>query len=52
MREAHEEAVQKSLVSFNANSMGSGFARQKYEKLLQTFFRKAFEVMLISVRNL
>ncbi|XP_026392120.1 guanylate-binding protein 7-like [Papaver somniferum] len=41
--EAHEEAVQKSLVSFNASAVGSGLTRQKYENLLRTFFRKAFE---------
>ncbi|KAI3958295.1 hypothetical protein MKW92_020739 [Papaver armeniacum] len=41
--EAHEEAVQKSLVSFNAIAVGSGLTRQKYENLLRTFFRKAFE---------
>ncbi|RZC65295.1 hypothetical protein C5167_008987 [Papaver somniferum] len=42
--EAHEEAVQKSLVSFNASAVGSGLTRQKYENLLRTFFRKAFEL--------
>ncbi|KAI3989362.1 hypothetical protein MKX01_026945 [Papaver californicum] len=41
--EAHEEAVQKSLVSFNASAMGFGLTRQKYENLLRTFFRKAYE---------
>ncbi|XP_042519196.1 myosin-13-like [Macadamia integrifolia] len=43
LREAQEEAVQKALASFNASAVGSGSARQKYEKLLQNFFRKAFE---------
>ncbi|OVA11104.1 Guanylate-binding protein [Macleaya cordata] len=43
LREAHEEAVQKSLAAFNASAVGAGSAKQKYEKLLQTFFRKAFE---------
>jgi len=29
---------------FNASAVGAGSARQKYEKLLHTFLRKAFEV--------
>ncbi|XP_043701021.1 guanylate-binding protein 1-like [Telopea speciosissima] len=43
LREAHEEAVQKALAAFNASAVGAGSVRQKYEKLLQNFFRKAFE---------
>lgn len=43
LREAHEVAVQKALGIFNACAVGAGSVRQKYEKLLQTFFRKAFE---------
>ncbi|KAJ4839705.1 hypothetical protein Tsubulata_012685 [Turnera subulata] len=43
LREAHEEAVQKSLGAFNASAVGIGSARKKYEALLQKFFRKAFE---------
>ncbi|XP_072998704.1 uncharacterized protein [Typha latifolia] len=43
LREAHEEAMQKSLAAFNANAVGSGSARINYEKLLRTFCRKAFE---------
>ncbi|KAK6932614.1 Guanylate-binding protein/Atlastin, C-terminal [Dillenia turbinata] len=43
LREAHDEAVQKSVAAFNAYAVGSGSARQKYEKLLQKFLRKAFE---------
>ncbi|KNA17107.1 hypothetical protein SOVF_083190 [Spinacia oleracea] len=43
LREAHEVAVQKALGVFNACAVGAGPVRQKYEKLLQTFFRKAFE---------
>ncbi|WCJ27102.1 Guanylate-binding family protein [Euphorbia peplus] len=43
LREAHEEAVQKSLAAFNANAVGIGSVRKKYEGLLQKFFRKAFE---------
>ncbi|XP_068665199.1 uncharacterized protein [Aristolochia californica] len=43
LREAHEEAIQKSLADFNAHAVGAGSARQKYEKHLQNFFKKAFE---------
>ncbi|XP_057749590.1 uncharacterized protein LOC130968376 [Arachis stenosperma] len=43
MREAHDEAVQKSMAAFNANAVGVGSARKKYEGLLQKFFKKAFE---------
>jgi hypothetical protein len=44
LREAHEEAVQKSLATFNASAVGVGSVRKKYEELLQKFFRKEFEV--------
>lgn len=43
LREAHEEAVQKSLAVYNAAAVGVGSARKKYEELLHKFFRKAFE---------
>ncbi|KAJ9690534.1 hypothetical protein PVL29_012934 [Vitis rotundifolia] len=43
LREAHDEAKQKSLAAFNASAVGAGPTRQKYENLLQNFFRKAFE---------
>ncbi|PON46673.1 Guanylate-binding protein [Parasponia andersonii] len=43
LREAHEEAVQKSLASFNAAAVGVGSVRKKYEGTLQKFFKKAFE---------
>ncbi|KAL2328186.1 hypothetical protein Fmac_021613 [Flemingia macrophylla] len=46
MREAHEQAVQKSMASFNAGAVGVGSARKKYEDLLQKFFKKAFEIMI------
>lgn len=45
MREAHDEAVQKAMAAFNANAVGIGSARIKYEGLLQKFFKKKFEVM-------
>ncbi|XP_058107097.1 uncharacterized protein LOC131250797 isoform X2 [Magnolia sinica] len=45
LREEQEGAVQKSLAAFNASAVGVGSARQKYEKLLQQFFKKAFEVL-------
>ena len=44
MREAHEEAVQKAVATFNAVAVGAGSARQKYEKRLHMFLKKAFEV--------
>ncbi|KAK3207077.1 hypothetical protein Dsin_021123 [Dipteronia sinensis] len=43
LREAHEEAVQKSLAVYNAGAVGVGSARKKYEGLLMKFFKKAFE---------
>nr|GMC78877.1 guanylate-binding protein 4-like [Ipomoea batatas] len=43
LREAHEYAVQKSLSAFNATAVGAGSIRQKYEKRLQSFVKKAFE---------
>uniref|UniRef100_A0A7N0UI56 GB1/RHD3-type G domain-containing protein n=1 Tax=Kalanchoe fedtschenkoi TaxID=63787 RepID=A0A7N0UI56_KALFE len=43
LREAHDEAVQKALAEFNAGAVGAGAVRQKYEKLLSCFFKKAFE---------
>ncbi|XP_057499849.1 uncharacterized protein LOC130784029 isoform X1 [Actinidia eriantha] len=43
LREAHEEAVQKSMAAFNDSAVGAGSIRQKYEKRLQNFIRKAFE---------
>ncbi|TXG47472.1 hypothetical protein EZV62_026766 [Acer yangbiense] len=44
LREAHEDAVQKSLAVYNAGAVGVGSARKKYEGLLMKFFKKAFEV--------
>ncbi|KAB2060614.1 hypothetical protein ES319_A10G031000v1 [Gossypium barbadense] len=43
LREAHEEAVQRSLAVYNASAVGVGSMRKKNEELLQKFFRKAFE---------
>ncbi|KAL8468121.1 hypothetical protein ACS0TY_031380 [Phlomoides rotata] len=43
LREAHEDAVQKSMAAFNDTAVGAGSVRQKYEKRLQSFFKKAFE---------
>lgn len=43
LREAHEEAVQKSMAAFNESAVGIGSARKKYEGLLQKFFKKAYE---------
>ncbi|KAI8001577.1 Guanylate-binding protein 4 [Camellia lanceoleosa] len=43
LREAHEEAFQKSMSAFNGSAVGAGSTRQKYEKRLHNFLRKAFE---------
>nr|KJB69557.1 hypothetical protein B456_011G030500 [Gossypium raimondii] len=43
LREAHEEAVQRSLAVYNASAVGVGSMRKKYEELLQKFFKKAFD---------
>ncbi|XP_059435506.1 uncharacterized protein LOC132168530 isoform X2 [Corylus avellana] len=43
LREAHDEAVRKSLAAFDAGAVGGGSTRKKYEGLLQKFFRKEFE---------
>ncbi|KAJ3702323.1 hypothetical protein LUZ61_006028 [Rhynchospora tenuis] len=43
LREMHEEAVAKAVGVFNDCAVGSGSARLKYEKLLQSFFKKSFE---------
>ncbi|XP_073027519.1 uncharacterized protein [Primulina eburnea] len=43
LREAHEDAVQKSVATFNSTAVGAGLIRQKYENRLQSFLKKAFE---------
>ncbi|KAM7525066.1 hypothetical protein LguiA_014968 [Lonicera macranthoides] len=43
LREAHEEASQKSVAAFNGTALGASSIRQKYEKRLQIFLGKAFE---------
>uniref|UniRef100_I1KLQ5 GB1/RHD3-type G domain-containing protein n=1 Tax=Glycine max TaxID=3847 RepID=I1KLQ5_SOYBN len=43
LREAHEQAKQKSMAAFNAIAIGVGSARKTYEALLLKFFKKAFE---------
>ncbi|XP_047317517.1 guanylate-binding protein 3-like [Impatiens glandulifera] len=43
LREAHEEAVQKSTAIFNDSAVGSGSVRHNFEKRLQKFVKKAFE---------
>ncbi|MCH80038.1 guanylate-binding protein 3-like, partial [Trifolium medium] len=43
LREAHEEAVRKSMAAFDATAVGSGATRQKHEMRLQHFLKKAFE---------
>ncbi|KAL0889277.1 hypothetical protein Bca101_013260 [Brassica carinata] len=42
LREEHEEAVRKALATFNANAVGAGIARKKYEDLLHKDLKKKF----------
>jgi len=49
LREAHEDAMRKAISAFNASAVGAGSARSKFEKLLHSSLRKAFEVTLILV---
>ncbi|KAF8118602.1 hypothetical protein N665_0004s0083 [Sinapis alba] len=42
LREEHEEAVRKALAMFNANAVGAGIARKKYEDLLHRDLKKKF----------
>ncbi|KAL6848940.1 hypothetical protein ACP4OV_021523 [Aristida adscensionis] len=43
LREAHEEAMRKAISAFNASAVGTGSARSKFEQLLHSSLRKAFE---------
>nr|CAD1823814.1 unnamed protein product [Ananas comosus var. bracteatus] len=43
LREAHEDAVGKALAAFNSCAVGAGSVRLNYEKLLHSYFKKAFE---------
>ncbi|XP_006654786.2 guanylate-binding protein 3 [Oryza brachyantha] len=43
LREAHEDALKKAVSVFSASAVGAGSARSKFEKLLQTSLKKAFE---------
>lgn len=43
LREAHEEAAQKAVAAFNASAVGLGSVRQRFEKNLQSYLRRAFE---------
>lgn len=36
------------MASFNSTAVGAGSIRTKYEKRLQNFIKKAFEVLIIS----
>lgn len=49
LREAHEDAMRKAISAFNASAVGAGPARSKFEKLLHSSLRKAFEVALLLV---
>ncbi|CAD6271215.1 unnamed protein product [Miscanthus lutarioriparius] len=43
LREAHEDAMRKAISAFNASAVGAGAARTKFEKLLHSSLKKAFE---------
>ncbi|KAL6610781.1 hypothetical protein ACP70R_040750 [Stipagrostis hirtigluma subsp. patula] len=43
LRQAHEEAMRKAITVFNASAVGAGSARSKFEQLLHSSLRKAFE---------
>ncbi|AQK92152.1 Guanylate-binding protein 2 [Zea mays] len=43
LREAHEDAMRKAISVFNASAVGAGSARLKFEKLLHSSLKKAFE---------
>ncbi|KAL0693342.1 hypothetical protein Bca4012_060522 [Brassica carinata] len=43
LREEHEEAARKALAMFNANAVGAGLARKKYEDLLHKDLKKKFQ---------
>ncbi|KAF3486534.1 hypothetical protein F2Q69_00055411 [Brassica cretica] len=42
LMEEHEEAVRKALAMFNANAVGAGIARKRYEDLLDKDLKKKF----------
>ncbi|WVZ99601.1 hypothetical protein U9M48_044871 [Paspalum notatum var. saurae] len=43
LREAHEDAMRKAVGAFNVSAVGAGSARSKFEKLLHSSLKKAFE---------
>lgn len=43
LREAHDEAVRKSVLAFNVNAVGTGSVRHKYEVLLHNFVTRVFQ---------
>ncbi|AQK88493.1 Guanylate-binding family protein [Zea mays] len=43
LREAHEDAMRKAISAFNVSAVGAGSARSKFEKLLHSSLKKAFE---------
>jgi hypothetical protein len=46
LREAHEDAIRKAISAFNVSAVGTRSARSKFEKLLHSSLKKAFEVIL------
>eukprot|EP00253_Pinus_taeda_P026642 PITA_26642 len=51
LQEAHESTLQKALAVFNSSAMGSGAARQTYEKMVQSTLKKQFEEFKRSAFN-
>ena len=45
MQEAHEEALQAALNTFNLEAVGGGTSRKKYEKEFYITIKKQFEVL-------
>ena len=43
-RDAHEAALRKALDAYNTAAVGTGTSRAHYEKVLNNFCRKAFQV--------
>lgn len=43
LREAHDEAVKKSVLAYNAYAVGTGSVRHKYEVLFHNFLTKVFQ---------
>ncbi|CAL5058560.1 unnamed protein product [Urochloa decumbens] len=49
LRDAHEAALRKALDAYNTAAVGTGTSRAHYEKVLNNFCRKAFQVLETSL---